>query len=91
VSIQSRAVVLAALVLVAGCDSGDFDGDGGASGLAKGESWEELRQQARASLARYDQAAAGSPSRVPTVSPAAWDPAAWSSRADTPAHAPWWA
>jgi len=75
-SVRSWSAVLAAVVLVAGCDSGDFDGDGGTSGLRKGESWEELRQQAAASLARYDQATAGSPSQTPNAGPSAWDPTA---------------
>jgi hypothetical protein len=48
--------------------------DGGTSGLAKGESWEELRQQARASLTRHDQESVEAPSQAPTISPSAWDP-----------------
>ncbi|MEU7907771.1 hypothetical protein [Actinoplanes sp. NPDC049118] len=69
--------MLAAVLLLTGCDSGDvYDEAGGTSSLAKGESWEELRQQAIASLARYDQAKARSPARAPTISPSDGDPTA---------------
>ncbi|MET8146843.1 hypothetical protein ACIBSW_14325 [Actinoplanes sp. NPDC049668] len=66
---------MAAALLLAGCDSGDvYDEGGDTSSLAEGESWEELRQQARASLARYDQAQAKSPSQAPTTSLSDEDP-----------------
>ncbi|GIM98306.1 hypothetical protein [Paractinoplanes toevensis] len=68
------AVLTAVLMLLTACDSNGVELDGGTSGLAKGESWEELRQQARASLAHHDQEAAKSPSQAPNVSPSAWDP-----------------
>ncbi|MEU7902222.1 hypothetical protein [Actinoplanes sp. NPDC049118] len=57
---RSWAAASAFVLLLAGCDSGDEIEFGDTSSLNKGESFEELRQQARATLARHDEAAAGS-------------------------------
>ena len=66
---------LAALTVIGGCDAGEDHGDGGGGGLAKGSSWEEMRQQARATLAQYDeQITRSDPSRMPRASPSRLDP-----------------
>ena len=76
---RSWSAALVAVLLLAGCDSGDeYDSDP-ASGLNKGESWEEQRQLAQAALARYDEEMAQTAgSRGPSVSPSAWDPSVMS-------------
>jgi hypothetical protein len=72
---RSWSAALAIVLLLAGCDSGDEDGSASASGLDKGESWDEQRQLARAALARYDEEMVESAgSRSPAGSPSAWDP-----------------
>src|SRR3954470_21649473 len=68
------AALTAVLVMLTACDSEGVELDGGSSGLNKGESWEELRHQARASLSRHDQESAESPSQAATISPSAGDP-----------------
>jgi hypothetical protein len=67
---RSWWAALAVVMVLGGCDSGDDKHE--ASGLAKGESWEELRQQATEALVRYDEAAAKpDASRIPHASPSA--------------------
>ncbi|MEU8656939.1 hypothetical protein [Actinoplanes philippinensis] len=68
------ATLAAVLVLITACDSDRVEIDGGTSGLAKGESWDELRQQARDLLTRHDQEMATSPSQVPANRASAEDP-----------------
>jgi hypothetical protein len=72
---RSLSAALAAVLLLAGCGSGEERLDSGTSGLAKGESWEELRQQAAATLAQYDEKADRfQPPRVFHVNPSKPDP-----------------
>ncbi|WIM97943.1 hypothetical protein ACTOB_001510 [Actinoplanes oblitus] len=72
---SSRPAALVIVLLLAGCAT--KEDDGGAAGLAKGASWEEQRQAARAVLARYDASLAGA--RAPGAGPSAANSAVVSS------------